>query len=175
MTSIGYSCFHIDRPDFILFHSPTLFVLGAGLPNRTTPCRTIAHCQAGTTPVTYWSTNARKPPSHPSNCQTAMGHYVGPHVTQGHSTVTRELPHYQPSSSALTSHRRCSQQTLGKRSSPSTYSSRCFGENWWASLLVIPTNYYGMLFSQLSHLKKLVDGLRIVVDTCPVFLQLGAS
>jgi hypothetical protein len=24
-----FSCFHIDRPDFILFHSPTLFVLGA--------------------------------------------------------------------------------------------------------------------------------------------------
>jgi hypothetical protein len=37
---------------------------------------------------------------------------------------------------------------------------------------VIPTNYYGTLFSQLSHLKKLADGLRIV-DTCPIFLQLG--
>jgi hypothetical protein len=31
-----------------------------------------------------------------------------------------------------------------------------------ASLLVIPTNYYGTLFSQLSHLKKFADGLHIV-------------
>jgi hypothetical protein len=24
--SNGYSCFHIDRPDFILFHSPTVYL-----------------------------------------------------------------------------------------------------------------------------------------------------